>query len=400
MREATYNLARRLNQRAATGMKRRGLAILVGALAVLAAVVLFYLRADPIEVETYAVERGRVALTVTNTRAGTIMACQRARLAPPSGGQIAKLPVKKGDRVKKGEILLELWNEDARAQLKLAERDAAAARARADEACVAARVSRREAQRLEKLLADNLVAMDVVDRARGEAESREAACRATTQNVKVAEARIAHAQATLERLLLRAPFDGVVAEINGEIGEFVTPSPVGIPTPPAVDVVDASCLYVAAPIDEVDAPRIREGMPARVTLDAFRDRSFPARVRRVAPYVLDLEKQARTVEIEAELEDIEDARLLPGYSADVEVMLEERADVLRVPTRAVIDGERVYVLDPDDGRVRLTQIETGLRNWEYTEVVSGLKEGELVVTTIDREGLVDGAHARATDRRR
>ena len=125
------------------------------------------------------------------------------------------------------------------------------------------------------VLERNLVAFDLVDKAKGEADSRDAACRAATQNIKVAEARIAQAQAMMERMLLRAPFDGIVAEINGELGEFVTPSPVGIPTPPAVDVVDTSCIYVTAPIDEVDAPRIREGMPARVTLDAFRDRAFP-----------------------------------------------------------------------------------------------------------------------------
>ncbi len=351
-------------------------------------------RPDPIAVETAAVSRGPVAETVTNTRAGTVKACQRARLAPPSGGQIARLPVKKGDRVQAGQVLLELWNDDLRAELSLAERDAVASHARAEEACVAAKVSQREADRLSRLVTQSLVSIDAAERARGDADSQAAACRATTQNIKVAEARVDQAKASIERTLLRAPFAGIVAEINGELGEFVTPSPIGIPTPPAVDVVDTSCLYVTAPIDEVDAPRIREGMPARVSLDAFRDRTFPARVRRVAPYVLDVEKQARTVEIEAELQDIESVALLPGYSADVEVILEERADTLRIPTRALIDGKRVYLYDAADGRVHAREVRTGLRNWEYVEVTSGLSAGDLVVTTVDREGVVDGARAK------
>jgi HlyD family secretion protein len=378
-------------------MQRRSLLIIGGVIAALGAGLFFYTRPDPIVVETAVVERGVVAESVTNTRAGTIKACQRARLAPPTGGQIAKLPVKKGDHVKKGQILLQLWSDDVSAQLALAERDAVSARARADESCVAAQVARREANRLERLLEQNLVAFDLVDKAKGEADSRQAACRAATQNIKVAEARIAQAQAMLERLLLRAPFDGVVAEINGELGEFVTPSPVGIPTPPAVDVVDTSCIYVTAPIDEVDAPRIREGMQARVTLDAFRDRVFQARVRRVAPYVLDLEKQARTVEIEAELEKVGEAALLPGYSADVEVVLEERDNALRIPTRALLEGGRVYVFDANGARVRVQRVEIGLRNWEYAEVVSGLEDGERVVTTVDRVGLADGVAAKAAD---
>jgi HlyD family secretion protein len=376
-------------------MKRRTLFIAGGVvLAVIAGVVLAT-RSDPVAVETATVARGLVAETVTNTRAGTIKACQRARLAPPSGGQIAKLPVKKGDRVQAGQVLLELWNDDVRAQLTLAERDVVASRGRADEACVAAAVSKRESERLTSLVARSLVAIDTAERAKGQADSSEAACRAATQNIQVAQARIQQARASMERTLLRSPFAGIVAEINGEIGEFVTPSPVGIPTPPAVDVVDTSCIYVAAPIDEVDAPRIREGMQARVSLDAFRDRIFAARVRRVAPYVLDVEKQARTVEIEAELQDIADTTLLPGYSADVEVILQERPDVLRIPTRALIDGKRVFVYDPDAERLHAKEVQTGLRNWEYVEITGGLSEGERVVTTVDREGLVDGAAASA-----
>ena len=348
-------------------------------------------RSKPIVVEVVDAGRGTVAETVTNTRAGTVKACQRAKLAPPGGGQIARLPVKKGDHVQAGQVLLELWNDDIRAELAVTERDAAAARALRDEACVSARVARRESNRLASLVERKLVSAELADRAAGEAEAREAGCRAAAEQTRVSQARIDAARARLEKTQLKAPFAGTVAEINGEIGEFVTPSPVGIPTPPAVDVVDTSCLYITAPIDEVDAPRVREGMPARVTLDAFRDRSFPAHVRRVAPYVLDVEKQARTVEVEAEIDDVGDALLLPGYSADVEVILAERADVLRIPTRALVEGKRVYTLE--DGRVRAREVQTGVGNWEYTEITGGLDAGARVILSVDREGLADGAAA-------
>ena len=372
-------------------MKWRTIGILAGLAAAGVGTALWLGRPEPIPVEVVEVGRGTVAETVTNTRAGTVKACQRAKLAPPAGGQIAKLPVKKGDRVEAGQVLLELWNDDIRAQLAVTERDAAAARARREEACVSAKVARRESNRLGALVERKLVSTELAERAEGEADAREAACRAAAEQVRVSESRIDAARATLERTLLRAPFAGTVAEINGEIGEFVTPSPVGIPTPPAVDVVDTSCIYITAPIDEVDAPRVREGMPARVTLDAFRDRSFKAHVRRVAPYVIDTEKQARTVEVEAEIDELGDALLLPGYSADVEVILAERADVLRVPTRALIEGKRVYVLE--DGTVRSRDVTTGIGNWEYTEVTAGIDAGARVVVSIDREGLVDGAPA-------
>jgi len=372
-------------------MRWRTFGIIAALAAAGVAAALWLGRPQPIVVDVAEVGRGTVAETVTNTRAGTVKACQRAKLAPPAGGQIARLPVKKGDRVEAGQVLLELWNVDIRAELSVTEREAAAARSRREEACVAARVARRESTRLQSLVERKLVSTELAERAAGEAEAREAACRAAGEQIRVSEARIEAARARLERTLLRAPFAGTVAEINGELGEFVTPSPVGIPTPPAVDVVDTSCIYITAPIDEVDAPRVREGMPARVTLDAFRDRSFPAHVRRVAPYVLDTEKQARTVEVEAEVDEMGDALLLPGYSADVEVILAERADVLRVPTRALIEGKRVYVLE--DGTVRSREVTTGIGNWEFTEVTAGIDAGARVVVSIDREGLADGVPA-------
>ncbi len=373
---------------------KRSVRLLLGlgiAAAAVAGIAVFASRSKPITVETVAADRGLVAETVTNTRAGTVKACNRARMAPPSAGQIASLPVKKGDKVEKGQVLLELWNDDIRASLDLARRDAEAAKARRDQACIEAATSKKESARLAKLVQDKLVSVELAERAAGQADGAAAACRAANEQVKVSSARIDEATASLERTRLRAPFTGIVAEINGEIGEFITPSPVGIPTPPAVDLVDASCIYVTAPIDEVDAPRVKEGMKARVTLDAFKDRRFAAHVRRVAPYVLDTEKQARTVEIEAEIDERENANLLPGYSADVEVIIAERPQTLRVPTRAIIEGKKVYVLD--GGKVKLVTVETGLGNWEHTEITKGLAPGAQVVVSIDREGLADGVSA-------
>jgi HlyD family secretion protein len=371
-------------------MKWRSLWVVAGLAAVGIGTVLWLRRPEPITVEVVEASRGSVAETVTNTRAGTVKACQRAKLAPPAGGQIARLPVKKGDRVEAGQVLLELWNDDVRAQLAVTERDAAAARARREEACVAARVARRESGRLAQLVERKLVSAELAERADGEADAREAGCRAAAEQVRVSESRIDAARATLERTLLRAPFAGTVAEINGEIGEFVTPSPVGIPTPPAVDVVDTSCIYITAPIDEVDAPRVREGMPARVTLDAFRDRSFKAHVRRVAPYVLDTEKQARTVEVEAGIDELGEALLLPGYSADVEVILAERDGVLRIPTRALVEGKRVYVLEE---AVAVPRGDDGHRQLGVHRGHAGIDAGARVVVSIDREGLADGVPA-------
>ena len=369
--------------------------LLVAAIAIagIAAAIGYTMRAEPLRVVVVAVERGDVAATVANTRAGTVNACRRAGLSPALGGQMASLPVSKGDRVTAGQVLLELWNEDLRAEKVLAERDAIASAARAKESCVIADVADREAKRLVSLRERGISSEEETDRAVGDAQAKQAACEATRDLVRVSEARIDVATAALQRTILKAPFDGVIAEINGELGEFVTPSPVGVPTPPTVDLIDSSCLYISAPIDEVDATAVRTGMPARITLDAFPDQRFPGHVRRVAPYVLEVEKQARTVEVEAEIDNPEEYDLMPGYSADVEVILDIRTDVLRIPALAIIDGERVLLLNEQEGVIEERMIEKGVSNWEYSEIVSGLDGSELVILSVDREGVEAGATA-------
>jgi HlyD family secretion protein len=351
-------------------------------------------RPKPITVAVKAVERGIVEATVSNTRAGTVKACRRARLAPAIGGQIAKLAVKEGDRVSTGQILLSLWNDDLAAQLQLAQRETIAARASADQSCLLADNAVREAKRLEELRKKGQVAEQQADTAQAQAQAGQASCRAARANVEVSAARTSVARAALERTLLRAPFPGVVAEVNGELGEFVTPSPIGVATLPAVDLLDTSCLYIAAPIDEVDAPQIKTGMTARISLDAYPNKHFAGRVSRIAPYVLEVEKQARTVDVEALFTDAADYQSLrPGYSADLEIIVDVKKDVLRIPTEAVLEGHRVLVYNPATQFLEERSFLAGLSNWKYTEVLSGLAAGDQVVLSIDREGVKAGIRA-------
>lgn len=351
-------------------------------------------RPQPIEIEASRAEIGTVERTVANTRAGTVTACRRARLSPSTGGQIARLPIREGDAVQRGELLLELWNQDLAAELQLAEREAAALRATARSACIKADEAQRDANRLKRLRKDKLISEEAVDRAVTEARASRADCEAANATAEVRQARVDVVRATLEKTRLIAPFDGVIAEINGELSEFVTPSPVGVATPPAVDLIDNTCFYVAAPIDEVDVSEVEVGQPARVSLDAFDQRHFEGQVRRIADYVLDLEKQARTVEVEVEFTDKEDLEaLLAGYSADVEIILDVRPNTLRIPTEALLKDDRVYRFLPEEGLIEARQVEVGSANWDHTEILEGLQPGDWVVTSVEREGVADGVRA-------
>ncbi|MGD8722192.1 MAG: efflux RND transporter periplasmic adaptor subunit, partial [Desulfobacterales bacterium] len=368
--------------------------LLTVVIAAIGAIIWHYTRPDPVEIVIRPVETGQVDKIVANTRAGTVEACRRAKLSPSIGGQIAKLPVKEGDSVTAGQLLLELWNNDLVAQTALAQSEVTSAESRAKSACLQAEVAQREADRQIKLRRSGSASEEQADKTITRAQSLQAECKATRAVVETSRARVGVAKANLDRTRLTAPFSGIIAQINGELSEFVTPSPIGIPTPPAVDIVDISCFYVTAPIDEVDAAAIDVGLPAIISLDAFGDRHFSGRVRRIAPFVLDREKQARTVDVEVEFTRTEDFKhLLAGYSADVEIVLDARKNTLRIPTHAILDGKRVFVYLPDRKVIQERSIQAGLSNWEYTEVISGLKPGEQVVVNVDRSGIADEAPA-------
>jgi len=361
-------------------------------LVVLAGVLIWYkMRPKVLEVAVAKVTRGTVEKIVANTRAGTLEACRTANLSPGIGGQISVLNVDEGDSVKKGQLLLELWNNDLRSEAMLAEKEIEAAEAKAAASLLQAQIASREAERMQKLIADNAISEQDADKILTEAKVSQAAYEAASTEIDARRARLGVIKANLERTMLISPFDGIIAKINGELNEYVTPSPPGIPTPPTIQLLDISCFYVVAPIDEVDAPLVKVDMDARVIMDAFRDKNFPARVRRIDPYVLDLEKQARTVDVEVEFMlniDLED--FLAGYSADVEIITAVEENAIRIPTQALLEGNKVYVYRPQDQKLQERTVKTGLSNWDNTQIIEGLQEGEIVIISTDKPGLKNG----------
>ena len=354
---------------------KRGWLWWTGGAGVAVAVLAWWLRPVATPVPLVSVDRGEVRVTVVNTRAGTIKSCQRAGLSLPAGGVVERIAVKAGDRVAQGDLLLTLWSEDIRADLDRARAQQALGKTQREERCSEATYYEREASRLATLLAKNLTSRTLAEQAQNLADTRRYICRASRQQERVDEALVAQVEARLAERRLLAPFAGVVAEVNSKLGEYMTPSPPGVAMPPVIDLIDDRCLYVSAPIDEVDAARLRVGQRARVLLDAMSGRDLAATVIRIAPYVKELEKQARTVEVEAALTAPPgDVPLLIGYSADLEVEVTRATDVLRVAASSRADDGSVLRLEGD----RLVRVRPrwGVENWNWVEVTEGLAAGD------------------------
>ena len=352
---------------------------------------------DPVEVRVEASPAAPCSRRSRNSKAGTVEARRRSRIAAEIGGRVVEVRHREGASVKAGEPLIRLGEESLRA------------RSRADEG----RRARRRPP-ASKTPACAAIARAASSTARGASPSRTSPPKIASTPCSTASIRrgsrarrrrrscprreriCARRNRSSSKTLIVAPFDGVVAEVNVEVGEWVTPSPPLLTSPAVIDLIDPTSIYVSAPMDEVDAGAIVTGLPVKVSVDSRPGQSFPGRVARVAPYVLDTESQNRTLEIEVSLDDPKVAEsLLPGTSADAEVILETRYDVVRIPTSALLRSEKVLVLE--DGVLVEREVELGLRNWQYAEVTRGLELGEQVVVALDAKEVVAGARAVASN---
>lgn len=347
-------------------------------------------REKPVEVEVASADLGPVEDLVVNSEAGTVKARARARLGVEAAGRVAEIPYRENARVSKGALLLRLDPATERTRLEAARRDLQVVTATLESARAAAALARREYDRTRELHERQLASQQQLDEARARLDSAEADARAAQARLRSAQSAVALARDQLTHLEIRAPFEGVIAHRLVEVGEQVTPGQ------PLLELVREEGLYVSAPIDERDAGRLRNGLPTRITVDTYPGVVWRSRLTRIAPVVEEARQQARTQEVEADLPPEPEGEWTPeslpapksGMTADVEIVLERKDRVLRVPTPAVIDGRRVLL--EEDGRAVSRDVTTGLRSWEWTEIRSGLEPGGHVITSLDAPGLKPG----------
>jgi HlyD family secretion protein len=298
------------------------------------------------EVQLVRAVRAPVEATVTGVSSGTVRAEQIAELAFGSVGRVKELHVKLGDTVKAGEILAQVENEDLLSRLQ---------------------VAKEELQRAQNLRKENALSRSTLIQAQGAYDS---------------------ALTAYEKSLIKAPFDGIIAELNLEVGQLSQITAV-IPLAP-IKIVDTRPRYVRVEVDEVDLSKIRLGMPARVKILAVRREPFSGTVRKIVPYVSTVREQDRTSEIELTLDS--EGQLLPvGASADVEIVTEKKADVVTLTTKAIVGrGAERYVFTLNGSRTKRTPVSVGLSNFSVSEITSGISEGTEVVMPSDKVELVDG----------
>jgi HlyD family secretion protein len=339
---------------------------------------------------TVPVRRGTIVKSVVAT--GKTEPKSKVEIKSKVNGIVKRLPVATGDVVSEGQVVAELDREVAEARVEEARAAVAAAHAIAEQARAAVTsaertVAQQDLARLRALKEEQIISARELDRGWLDAEmaaSRDARARAA---LDAAIARVARAEAVLEQAenelryaTIVSPLTGTVLALPIEVGSGVS----GINSVSGfgsaiMTVGDVSQLHVVGQVDEVDIGSVTVGLPARVRVDAFPATMFQGEVTKIAPQGTEKD---RVVNFEVEVTLTGDATgLRPMMTADAEIVLAEKSEVLLVPEAAVLrEGEAAFVERPRgrNGRDRVP-VTLGIGNGSDVEVVAGLAEGDEIV---------------------
>ena len=392
------------------------------AVLIIVALIFYYRHSEVITVETVAAKRSDLVITVTPTETGTVDTDATAQVKTEIAARVIEVSTQEGQTVKAGDVLLRLDASEAQARLNLAAASLAAAQSRLDSARIAlpmekarTAASLAEAQarfadakqkhdKKKRLYESRLIASGEMESSTAELDGAQAALNVARANleqvalqeqqIKVAESDVRQqaaqrrvAELNLGHSTVRAPISGMVMELPVKTGELVQPGVV------VARITRLEGLYVKALVDEVDLGRVKIGQSADITFDTVPDKKFAAHLFEISPGVSVEKLKSRNVTIKLQLVE-PPVFLRPGMSADVEIIVETLKNVLHIPTQAIMTKDKeqfVYVIDA--GSVARRVIDTGRSNWDSTEIRKGLSENEVVITSLDQEGLKPGMRA-------
>ena len=351
------------------------------------------LQKPPLTVKTVKVERTTVRDEVSSSTAGEVVPRRHATVRAELGARVLDVKRDRGDRVKKGEVIVLLDGADLDARVAQAAATIEANHAQMGQAEARAQAAGRAAERAHSLAEKGAGTAQLSEDSLLQKREADEAVRAAKGMIAQAEAALRVARVARGKAELTAPFDGLLVEVSPDPGEELSPGA------PVFEIIDDSKLHVDAAIDEADVARVRVGQPATLKLDALPGNLVKGVLSKVGPAVRKDLKGARTLPIEVDVVDVAaatNAGLRSGMSANVEIRVAEKADVVSLPTNVIVGrGTKRTVFVIDNGVARVRQVEVGLSNWDRSEILSGLKVGDEIVATLNIKELEDGKPVKA-----
>jgi HlyD family secretion protein len=372
--------------------------IVIGVLAVLGLVIWASLRdSGPrgTEVEVQAAELRTISSRVKAT--GEITPEKRVDISAKVVGEIINLPVVEGQKVRTGQLLLEIERdlyEAARNQARAAVRQAEVSVRRQE---VQLADARRNMRRANELIADGLVSQEALDAAQLGLDTAMVELEAQRHSVEQYRSALQRAEDDLARTTIRSPMDGTVIQLDAEQGETVVPGSTNLPGSVIMTVADMTVLLAEVEVSEVDVVDVELGQEAEITVDALGDNTQKGHVVEIATSGRK-DPGLGTIDFAVKVEiDDPDPSLRPAMTAKVDILTSTRENTLTVPIQAVVkraldqDGDEVkgtaakgveesdavYVIA--EGEAAARAVETGISDELYVEIIDGLTDGEEVI---------------------
>jgi RND family efflux transporter MFP subunit len=322
--------------------------------------------AAPVKVK--AVARQKISEKLFYT--GTLEAWQKINITPDSGGKIARIYVEEGDYVREGQLLAELDTQALSLQLKQAEAAVAVADANYNDA-------KKNKERMDRLAKENAVSDQQYEK--------------VMLALEAAQAQLAQARAALNLVRhslnvssMKAPFKGVVASKNAEVGDVINPMMGSFSTSSGVmTLMDFSRVKISIEVTGNDILRIKKGQPATLRVPSFPKRDFRGTVSLVNLTADPLTKKFRS-EVTVENPDL---TLRPGTFGEITLEVSTHENALVLPQKAILDNK--YVFLAQGGKAYKREVTLGLQNSTLVEILDGVKEGDLVIVE-GNFGLEDG----------
>jgi HlyD family secretion protein len=352
-------------------------------------------------------ERTDLARSVVAT--GKIEPTTKVEIKSKASGIILKLPVNVGDRVRQGQVICELDQNDllprvrqTQAALGMAEAALKSSQAEYERAKVEAEgpdvpFLKRDMERVREMFAQKVAPRMARDEAEKNYELGKNRQQQAVVNLGVAQAAIRKAEAQVEQsraqlatteedlrnATIVSPIDGVVLSRDREMGDAVSSIlTMGSGATLIMTVGDLREVYVKGKVDESDIGKVFLGHGARITVESYKDQKFAGKVTKISPMGVEKDN-VTTFEVRVSISN-EAGKLMATMTANAEILLEERKGVLAIPEGAIIYGKdrgtqvEVPDLGIETGRRRVT-VATGISNGSRTQIVSGLKEGQQVI---------------------
>jgi|EndMetStandDraft_5_1072996.scaffolds.fasta_scaffold04423_4 HlyD family secretion protein len=351
----------------------------------------------PVEVQTAVVQRADLQAKVTAN--GKVQAQRKVDISATIPGQITHLAVREGDRVAKGQFLLQIDPVSPRATARSSEASMEALLREVDSARATLAQARVDLARAEANFKERIIPEMDVQHARTAVATAEATLSAAERRVEQARAMLEGARDTLSKTVVRSPIDGIVTAKRVEEGEVAVVGVLNQPGTVLLTISDMSVVEAEVEVDETSIPSVKVAQEALVRIDAYPNRTFTGLVTEVgnSPILAATGAASQAIKFRVKIQ-IKDPPpgIKPGLSVQADVLTGFRAQALVVPIQALVvrdierkpgqapkageprDEEGVYLME--DGKARFQAIKTGLMGELSIEIVSGLRGGETIIT--------------------